>query len=83
MDRNSGVSAVYPYRQLSPQDIDGDGIIELPCPDGDSAAEQTDGFVAWMSWKSDGRFETVHKTYHSQSGGWCLTIPAPAGGTGM
>ena len=49
LDKNSGVSAaVYPYRQLSPQDIDGDGIIELPCPDADSAAEQT-----WWNWDVD------------------------------
>lgn len=76
LDKNSGVSAaVYPYRQLSPQDIDGDGIIELPCPEADSAAEQTDGFVAWMSWKSDGRFEQSAKTYHCLSAGWYFTIP--------
>ena len=76
MDRNSGVStAVYPYRQLSPQDIDGDGIIELPCPLGDTPTEQTDGLVSWMRWKTDGRFEQTAKTYHSQSGGWYLTIP--------
>ena len=76
LDKHRGVSAaVYPYRQLSPQDIDGDGIIELPCPDADSAAEQTDGFVAWMSWKSDGRFEQSVKTYHCLSAGWYFTIP--------
>ena len=76
MDRNSGVSAaVYPYRQMSPQDIDGDGIIELPCPLGDTPTEQTDGLVSWMRWKTDGRFEQTAKTYHSQSGGWYLTIP--------
>ena len=77
LDKTSGVSAaVYPYRQLSPQDIDGDGVTELPCPLGDSAAEQTDGLVSWMGWRSDGRFEQTAKTYHSLSGGWYLTIPA-------
>ena len=76
MDRDSGVStAVYPYRQLSPQDIDGDSIVELPCPLGDTPTEQTDGLVSWMRWKTDGRFEQTAKTYHSQSGGWYLTIP--------
>ena len=76
MDRNSGVStAVYPYRQLSPQDIDGDSIVELPCPLGDTPTEQTDGLVSWMRWKTDGRFEQTAKTYHSQSGGWYLAIP--------
>ena len=76
MDKSSGVSAaVYPFRQLSPQDIDGDGIIELPCPLGDGSAEQTDGLVSWMSWRSDGRFEQSLKTYHSLSAGWYFTIP--------
>lgn len=76
MDKSSGVSAaVYPFRQLSPQDIDGDGLIELPCPLGDGSAEQTDGLVSWMSWRSDGRFEQSVKTYHSLSAGWYFTIP--------
>lgn len=77
LDKTSGVSAaVYPYRQLAPQDIDGDGVTEIPCPLGDSAAEQTDGLVSWMSWQSDGRFQQTAKTYHSLSGGWYFTIPA-------
>ena len=77
LDKTSGVSAaVYPYRQLAPQDIDGDGVTEIPCPLGDSAAEQTDGLVFWMSWQSDGRFQQTAKTYHSLSSGWYFTIPA-------
>lgn len=77
LDKTSGVSAaVYPYRQLAPQDIDGDGVTEIPCPLGDSAAEQTDGLVSWMSWQSDGRFQQIAKTYHSLSSGWYFTIPA-------
>ena len=76
MDKSSGVSAaVYPFRQFSPQDIDGDGLIELPCPLGNGSAEQTDGLVSWMSWRSDGRFEQSVKTYHSLSAGWYFTIP--------
>ncbi len=76
LDKTSGVSAaVYPYRQLAPQDIDGDGVTEIPCPLGDSAAEQTDGLVSWMSWQSDGRFQQTAKTYHSPSSGWYVSIP--------
>ena len=76
LDKTSGVSAaVYPYRQLAPQDIDNDGIIEVPCPLGDTAAEQTDGLVAWMTWQTDGRFAQTGKTYHSPSTGWYFTIP--------
>ena len=76
LDKTSGVSAaVYPYRQLAPQDIDGDGVTEIPCPLGDSAAEQTDGLVSWMGWQSDGRFQQTAKTYHSPSSGWYVSIP--------
>lgn len=76
LDKTSGVStAVYPYRQLAPQDIDNDGIIEVPCPLGDTAAEQTDGLVAWMTWQTDGRFAQTGKTYYSPSTGWYFTIP--------
>lgn len=33
-DRFTGLtSAVYPYMQLAPQDIDGDGCIEIPAPE--------------------------------------------------
>ena len=76
LDKTSGVSAaVYPYRQLAPQDIDNDGIIEVPCPLGDTAAEQTDGLVAWMTWQTDGRFAQTGKTYYSPSTGWYFTFP--------
>ena len=76
MNRTTQISETRrSYSLVYAQDIDGDGIIELPCPDADSAAEQTDGFVAWMSWKSDGRFEQSAKTYHCLSAGWYFTIP--------
>lgn len=32
-DRTTGLTAaVYPYMQLKPQDIDGDGSVEIPAP---------------------------------------------------
>ena len=73
---STGVSnAVFAYRQLSPQDIDGDGIIELPSPDTSWTAEQTDGLVSWLCCNGDGQLSTVAKTYHSLSCGWYFTIP--------
>lgn len=33
-DRTTGLTAaVYPYMQLKPQDIDGDGSVEIPAPE--------------------------------------------------
>ena len=73
---STGVSnAVFPYRQLLPQDINGDGIIELPSPDTSWTAEQTDGLVSWLCCNGDGQLSTVAKTYHSLSCGWYFTIP--------
>ena len=73
---STGVSnAVYPYRQLLPQDINNDGIIEIPSPDASWAAEQTDGSAGWLRCDSEGKLITVARTYHSLSSGWYLTIP--------
>ncbi len=73
---STGVSnAVFPYRQLSPQDIDSDGNIEIPSPDATWSAEQTDGLVTWLRCGADGQLTTAAKTYHSLSCGWYLTIP--------
>ena len=42
LDRSTGLStATAPYRQLTPQDINGDGITELPRPDGLATVERT------------------------------------------
>lgn len=39
-DRFTGLtSAVYPYMQLAPQDIDGDGCIEIPAPEQPAKAD--------------------------------------------
>lgn len=72
----TGISnAVYPYRQLFPQDIDGDGCIEIPAPDGTWSAEQTDGLVSWLRCDADGVLTQAALTYHSLSCGWYLAIP--------
>lgn len=73
---STGVSnAVFAYRQLSPQDIDGDGSIEIPDPDPSWSGEQTDGLVRWMRCSGDGELSVVAETYHSLSCGWYLNIP--------
>lgn len=76
LDRSTGLSgATAPYRQLIPQDINGDGITELPRPDGSvSDAKQADGMVSWEQYRPDG-LVTVERTYHCLSGGWYFILP--------
>lgn len=76
LDRSTGLSAATaPYRQLTPQDINGDGITELPRPDSSvSDTKQTDGMVFWEQYRPDG-LATVERTYHCLSGGWYFILP--------
>lgn len=76
LDRSTGLStATAPYRQLTPQDINGDGITELPRPDSSvSDTKQADGMVFWEQYRPDG-LVTVERTYHCLSGGWYFILP--------
>lgn len=76
LDRSTGLStATAPYRQLTPQDINGDGITELPRPDSSvSDTKQADGMVFWEQYRPDG-LATVERTYHCLSGGWYFILP--------
>ena len=76
LDRSTGLSAATaPYRQLTPQDINGDGITELPRPDSSvSDTKQAVGMVFWEQYRPDG-LATVERTYHCLSGGWYFILP--------
>lgn len=73
----TGFSAViYPYRRLSPQDLNGDGIIEIPAPVVHPlSAASNDGFVDWLHCDISGAVERVNTTYHCLSDGWYLMVP--------
>ncbi len=77
LSRVTGLSAVvYPYSKLQPQDLDGDGIIEIPAPlEAEEAGKQNDGLVDWLHCDIDGDISRVATTYHSQSAGWYLLMP--------
>ena len=68
---------VYPYCQLDPQDINGDGIIEVPAPVGKEhqTKRQNDGLVRWMNYSIDGDGWRSAMTYHCASRGWYFTVP--------
>ena len=74
---STGVSGVvYPYRQLQPQDINGDGITELPAPALQSEqGKQNDGMVDWLQCDINGNTWRVATTYHCLSSGWYFTLP--------
>ena len=72
-DRTGQTSLTYPYQQLPPQDINGDGVTELPSPVVDNVLHPN--MVAWFSYQSSGRCHQVEETYHSQLQGWYFSMP--------
>lgn len=77
LDATTGRSkAVYRYCQLQPQDIDGDGLIELP----DAAANENDdnpaqGIISWQNYDIDGNCRWAKDTYHCPNDDWYLELP--------
>lgn len=80
-DRFTGLtSAVYPYMQLAPQDIDGDGCIEIPAPEQPAKADTANtaaakGLVKWISYDKDGDSASLTVTYHDLAAGWYFRLP--------
>ena len=72
-------NTVFAYCGLEPQDIDGDGITEVPCAaSGQASAARyyPDGvLVNWWRCAASGAAEVGAVTYHCASAGWYLTIP--------
>lgn len=64
---------VQPYRQLIPQDIDDDGVTEVPVPVGSGSGNDT--LTTWQQYSRAGWNRRVMQTYHCQSGGWYFQIP--------
>ncbi|MBQ2062690.1 MAG: VCBS repeat-containing protein [Oscillospiraceae bacterium] len=74
LDQQTGSSAVFAYMQLRPQDINGDGKTEVPCPEVGSD-NQISGIVDWLSYDREGQAKRVMSTYHNISGGWYFILP--------
>lgn len=71
LDATTGRSkAVYKYCQLQPQDIDADGLVELPNPD-----EENDGIISWMNYDSNGNDRWAGDTYHCPYDDWYFDLP--------
>ena len=73
-DRKTGITEVqYPSSQLRPQDINNDGIIEIPYPE-KSNTRQASAFFAWYRFDERGNSAWVMDTYHDLTDGWYLVL---------
>ena len=63
----------YPSSQLRPQDINNDGIIEIPYPE-KSNTRQASAFFAWYRFDDRGNSAWVMDTYHDLTDGWYLVL---------
>ncbi|MBE6939231.1 MAG: VCBS repeat-containing protein [Ruminococcaceae bacterium] len=87
----TGISRmVAPYAQLAPQDINGDGLIEIPVPqqivirpaveaqtedeEAQPAVMQLTGLITWRQYDAAGKGRDVSRTYHATSEGWYLML---------
>lgn len=76
LSSDTGLSGIiHPYRQLQPQDIDGDGAVEIPAPATAEPERLNDGLVDWLRCDIEGRVRRVATTYHCLSSGWYLMVP--------
>ena len=76
----TGVSSeVAPFCALYPEDINGDGITEVPHPEPipawGNAAEETCRRIDWYAYASDGTETLALSTYHNVEDGWYLRLP--------
>lgn len=81
LNEKTGVSSqTLRYVDISPTDINRDGILELPEP---VAVEEYDStgmasnfwFIRWRQFDTDGYSLVVQTTYHNFNDGWYLAVP--------
>ena len=74
LDASTGKSVViHPYHQLVPQDMNDDGVTEIPCPDAWGTGNDT--LAYWVQYNRFGSRKVMAQTYHCQSGGWYFQMP--------
>ena len=75
----TGVSReIADFASIYPQDINGDGITEIPCPvalPGWGEGAETYRRVDWRQMDARGNGQTVLRTYHEKESGWYLQLP--------
>ena len=78
LNRNTGVSETRrTYSLVYAQDIDGDGVTEIPHPQQlYSQGGEVFWSIAWYRYDSFGRASLALTTYHCVSDGWYLVLPS-------
>ena len=81
LNKETGVSTqTLRYVDISPTDINRDGILELPEPVAVKEYASTGTasnfwFIRWRQFDTDGYSLVVQTTYHNFSDGWYLAVP--------
>lgn len=81
LDASTGQSKlVCGYRQIPPQDINADGVIELPEPAaGSSELSQAGCAISWYHYYDSGdgewEMEWTEDSYHCPNAGWYFELP--------
>ncbi len=72
-------SEVAPFSALYPEDINGDGVTEVPravsIPSWGNVGEDTCRRIDWYAYDSTGTGTAVMSTYHDMEDGWYLHLP--------
>lgn len=67
------------YNLTSGQDINGDGVLEIPIPftldNYDTNASDTFYAIHWRQYSADGSYTVVSTTYYNSADGWYLELP--------
>lgn len=66
--------------EMAPQDINADGLMEVPMPEAFAAPEQGrsgDKFYSWRQFDTAGNYSRVYTTYHNERdrGQWYFVLP--------
>ena len=79
LSSTTGVSReIADFTALYPQDINNDGVTEIPCPvalPGWGEGADTYRRVDWRQLDAQGSAQTVLRTYHEKESGWYLQLP--------
>lgn len=75
----SGDSPTLRYKLASDQDLDGDGVWEIPSPTSltnyDPDSSDTFYYLTWYAYASDGTRACAYFTYYNSADGWYWMLP--------